>query len=150
MRCFLFTVLFHLDCNAENLNLRNLFYFDLGRNDMSGTIPDDWVEGNDNMRSLRHLYLDFNRFNGSLPDEWPELGGGRVKQLILNDNKLTGQVPGKYESMQSLNAVEIQNNDFSRIQKDLCKHSVFIGGELVALRADCDICDCQNFCDQCY
>lgn len=84
-----------------------------------------------------------------MPDEWSEIGRGRLKQLILNDNKFTGVVPGQYRSMNKLNAIEVQNNDFSELEKSLCDYSVFFAGEVIALKADCEICSCDIFCDDC-
>lgn len=48
----------------DGANLRSLFYFDLGRNKFSGTIPSSLAE---EFVRLRHLHLSHNRFSGTLP-----------------------------------------------------------------------------------
>ena len=133
----------------NNLGLRSLSYLDLGHNDFSGPIPEDWCTGHDSFRRLRHLHLDHNRFNGSLPQDFTQIGGGRLNQLTVQNNELTGVVPGDWDPITMLVTLEVQNNEFSGFGKNLCKLSVFHSGELASLRSPCDICSCgQPFCDQ--
>lgn len=132
-----------------NLNLRELSFLDLGRNDFSGNLPNDWWEqqGGQRFNSLRHLHLDHNRFSGSLPEEFPQIGLGRLNQLTLANNDFTGVVPGDWDPIDHLVTIDIRNNSFSEFGKDLCKMSVFSSGELATLRADCSICNCgAPFC----
>ena len=125
---------------------------DLGHNAFTGTIPNDWVEGNDVLVNLRVLYLDYNNFGGPLPQQWTSLGTGRMQSIVLSNNTFTGQVPGNYEVTNTLNIFDIEHNDFSSVDKDLCKLLVFDQGEISSLRLDCNVCGCQYFCDQgqCY
>jgi hypothetical protein len=45
----------------------------------------------------------------------------------------------------------MHNNMFTTdLDKDFCKQSVFLGGEMVEMKADCGICSCKdNYCDNC-
>ncbi|GAX27171.1 hypothetical protein FisN_13Lh278 [Fistulifera solaris] len=126
------------------LNLRNLFYLDIGRNAFSGTIPIDWYEGRDTMNNLRHLYADYNQFSGGLTYNFPTIGGGRIDQVSINDNQLTGDFPGGWDPINALEILHIENNQFSSLSKDFCIMSVFVGGEVTDLRSDCSICPCND------
>jgi hypothetical protein len=127
----------------KDLNLRKMYYLDLGRNQFSGTLPVDWASGT---TSLRHLYLDHNKFVGTIPDSYVHLGGGRVKILHVNNNKFTGTFPGGF-TPGFLESLELQHNNFDAFGKGLCLLSVFERGELTLLRSDCRICSCRSvFC----
>ena len=41
----------------------------------------------------------------------------------------------------------VQDNLFTGIDKEVCKQSVFISGEMVEFKADCDICECDPYCE---
>lgn len=136
-----------------NWNLRQLFYLDLGHNQLSGSLPSDWSEGRAAFIRLRVLYLDHNNLSGSVPSSLGLIGNGRITLLSLQNNALTGEFPGFPLHNNLLNVLEIHNNQFSSMDKhDICNQIVFNYGELVMLRADCDICRCKHFCDkdQCY
>ena len=45
--------------------------------------------------------------------------------------------------------MDISNNDFDEVDKDLCKLDVMEGGEMVEFRADCNICRCESLCHTC-
>lgn len=126
------------------LNLRNLFYLDLGRNSFEGTIPIDWYEGSNNMASLRHLHLDYNIFSGELNYNFPRLGSSRMDQIVLNDNQFSGEFPGGWDPLTALEVLRIHNNQFWSVSKDLCIMSVFVGGEVTDLRTDCAACGCND------
>jgi hypothetical protein len=132
-----------------------MIYLDLGKNLFSGTIPSDWVDGDATMINLKSLYLDYNHFNGSLPQQWYMLGNGTIEQLVMNDNWLTGEIPSEKGGnpnvvsnvFTNLTVLEIQNNAFTRFDKDICKQSIYSGvGWLAILNADCDICQCSDLC----
>ena len=72
---------------------------DLGRNQFSGTIPGDI---GDKYVWLRHLYLDHNNFVGSIPTNFPKIGNNRLETLGLNDNQLTGVVPGGHQILNQM------------------------------------------------
>lgn len=160
----------------SNLKLTHLYYMDLGRNKFSGTLPTEL--GTDYVR-LRHLYLDHNDFSGTVPNEVINAGDGRLHSLRLNDNKFTGEcqlskqrafccmcadnsssficsiigaLPGNHVFDTELNIYEVQNNEFTSMDKNTCNLWVFDGGELVDFQSDCAICDCGNkstMCQQC-
>ena len=66
---------------------------DLGRNQFSGTLPSDL---GDQFARLRHLHLDHNNFHGTLPESYISAGNGRLETLTVDNNQLTGAVPGDH------------------------------------------------------
>lgn len=128
----------------SGLNLRNLFYLDLGRNNFEGTIPVDWYEGRDTMNNLRHLLADHNSLSGVLSSSFPTIGSGRLDQVTLNDNQFSGDFPGGWDPVNALEVIHIENNQFSSLSRDFCIMSVFVGGEVTDLRSDCSICPCND------
>lgn len=132
----------------SNLGLRRLSYLDLGRNQLTGTFPDDWIDGRHALHRLKLLYLDHNQFTGPLPSQLGTLGRGRLQVLSLNDNLFSGQLPGFYNYTSFLNILEVQNNPLlhSMDQQGICRQVVFNGGEMVMMRSDCDICLCNYYC----
>ena len=132
-----------------NWNLRNVFLLDLGRNQLTGTIPADWVE---DMFELRILYLNHNKLSGSFPTSFPLIGNNRLWLLQVNDNQLTGVIPGGY-NIRQMDLTEYQNNLFTSMDTEMCRNIVFIGGEMISMRSDCGAtCPCEYYCsaDLCY
>ena len=129
----------------SSLRFSNVWYFDVGRNNLEGPLPEDvglqFVE-------LRHLLLDHNSFNGTLPESYINVGNGRLESFHIDHNQLTGQVPGNHDQRDKLVEFTLHNNSFTKLGKDTCKLSVFNGGEMVEFKADEDICDCSPFCGQ--
>lgn len=136
----------------ENMNLRHLWYLDVAFNRMNGSIPEDWSLGNNTFSQLHHLYLHHNRFSSTLPFSFSELGNGRMEQLLISDNNFSGTVPGYYRIRNYMQQLELQNNNFTSLTGDICGLIVFFGGEMVNMRADCEICTCPYFCGsgECY
>jgi hypothetical protein len=127
----------------ETFSWRQIYYFDLGKNQFSGTIP-----SMNDLVHLRHLYLDHNKFSGPLPSNWFDAGGGRMSQVIINDNDFTGQFPPEgYDVSTMLEAVEIHNNFFDQFNSDICRSSIWEEGELILLRANCGFCKCNVLCE---
>jgi len=126
------------------MRFRKLNFADLGRNKFTGTLPDDigekWVE-------LRYLWMDHNQFSGTIPYSYPTVGNGRVEVLSLNHNQLTGWVPGHFQHNKLLE-FNVHNNTFTGIDSTACRQSVFVYGEMVEYKAECDICDCDPFCER--
>lgn len=124
---------------------------DLSFNQMTGTIPEDFPRTAVN---LRHLYLEHNQFSGQPPVGLSTTGNERLIDLFLNDNQFTGSVPDEWsKGNKNLLTIRVQNNMFTQeLSKGVCDTYVFIGGEMVELGADCDICSCtkEGACDNCY
>ena len=77
----------------DNLNLGNIFYFDIGRNAIGGSIPDDI--GTD-FGELKYLHIDHNRLTSSIPDTIPHMANGRMISLLADHNQLSGVVPDNW------------------------------------------------------
>ena len=129
----------------SNLRWRNCQYFDVGRNDMTGRLPNDL--GNDFV-ALRHLHLDHNNFGGTLPLSYNDVGNGRLESLTINHNALTGVVSGKRRLDDKLVQFTLQENQFTALDKENCKLLIPFG-EMPELKADCDICRCDDFFNIC-
>jgi Leucine-rich repeat (LRR) protein len=141
-----------------------LKYLDLGYNQLTGTIPADWGQGMVGDRrttpslalpQLRSIVLEFNQLTGSLPKQWSaSLGSGCMQQIILNNNLLTGEYPGRFRNQSCLVTLHLQNNTLDKISKDVCALTVtddrggigggIGGGSLVDFRADCSVCPCDD------
>ena len=65
---------------------------DLGHNNFVGTLPSSF----ERFYALRHLALDHNDLNGTIPSVFPNIGNGRLETLYMNDNRLTGSIPGQF------------------------------------------------------
>lgn len=127
--------------------MRTLYYLDLGHNQFSGPLPNDW---DGNMISLRHLYLDHNSFAGTIPANFPQLGNGRISQIHLGSNLLTGTVPTGFEPLDKLNSFSVENNNITTpVDAAMCSLSVFELGVMVEMRTDCEICTCDFLCRSC-
>jgi len=100
--------------------------------------------------SFSHVYLDHNSFIGPIPPFYANLGKGRLRQLNLNDNMLTGEVPWGWEPRDQLTNLNVVNNNVTvPIDERLCEMSVFELGVMVEMRVDCDICTCDSLCHTC-
>jgi hypothetical protein len=130
----------------ENLRLRDLEYFDVGRNNLRGTLPEDV---GDDFVVLRHFFLDHNRFEGTIPETYPLAGSGRMISFFADHNQLTGSVPDNWSMFNKLVQYTVHENNFHTLGPLNCNFNVFAGGQLVELKADCNICTCQDiFCDE--
>ena len=135
----------------KGAKLGELYYMDLGRNKFSGTLPT--FEGYD---EIRHLHLDFNKFTGTLPSSVINAGEGKLVTLSVNDNHLTGAIPGDHIYYEYLVQFTTQHNNFTKMNFNSCKLEVFSYGDLVEFGSDCDICNCRTLnsdrimCDFCW
>jgi len=135
----------------EGAKLEKLYYMDLGRNKFSG--PLSTFEAYDD---IRHLHLDFNKFTGTLPSSVINAGEGKLNALSVNDNHLTGTIPGDHLYLEYLNQFSTQHNNFTKMTFNSCRLEVFSFGELVEFGVACDICNCKTLdsrrimCDFCW
>ena len=83
----------------SDLRWRQCVQFDVGRNLLTGTLPEDIGE---KFVNLRLLHLDHNMFRGTLPANYNNVGNGRLVALSLEYNRLTGMVPGEREIYDNL------------------------------------------------
>jgi hypothetical protein len=130
----------------RNLGLNELTYFDIGRNFIGGSLPDDI--GIDFME-LRYLHIDHNRLTDNIPNTIPStVGNGRLISFLANNNRLEGYVPDNFLMYNKLVQYTLHNNYFNYLGPNNCLLNVFEGGELVEFKADCNICSCDDiFCN---
>lgn len=120
---------------------------DLGRNQLTGTIPEM-----EKFVKLRHLSLDHNKLTGIIPESLIATGNGRLESLHLNDNALIGGVPGNHPFSNILVEFTVENNSLTQpLDKETCNMAVWAGGEMVEMKSDCEICNCKTvFCQNTY
>ena len=75
--------------------MRQLYFLDIGKNQLSGALSARFATGATN---LRHLHMDNNAFTGQLPGSYFEAGnggpaGGGLLVLTAHNNMLSGAVP---------------------------------------------------------
>jgi hypothetical protein len=128
-----------------NLKFRKCVYFDVGRNQLTGTLP---IELAETFVEIRHLHLDHNDFRGSLPEEYNSIGNTRLEAFTINHNRLTGWVPGERELYNKLVQFTLHENEFDGMSSDNCRMEVPYG-EMVEFKADCEICRCDGWFDLC-
>ena len=100
----------------NNLNLGNLLYFDVGRNNIGGSIPDDI--GID-YGELKYLHIDHNRLTGSIPDTIPLMANGRMISLLANHNELSGTVPDNWIMFNKLVQYTIHGTSSELVRQNL-------------------------------
>ncbi|VEU38666.1 unnamed protein product [Pseudo-nitzschia multistriata] len=83
----------------RNLRLRDLYYFDIGRNFIAGSIPEDI--GTDFVE-LRYLHVDRNRLTNSIPATIPPMASGRLISVLADHNRLEGTVPDNWTMFNKL------------------------------------------------
>jgi hypothetical protein len=130
----------------QNLALSQLFYFDIGRNQISGTLPSDIGE---DFSRLHFLHFDHNRLNGTIPSSFPSAGNGRLYSLLADHNFLSGHVPDDWIIFNKISQYTLHDNNFDSLGENNCQLSIWAGNEMVEFKADCPICTCQDvFCDR--
>ena len=114
----------------EDMRLRSVTYFDVGRNLLSGKLP---VTLGEKFVSLRHLHLDHNYFTGTLPLSYNTVGNGRLESFSIDHNYLTGRVPGTRDLYNKLVQYTLHSNEFDSMSSNVCRMEV-PRGEMVELR----------------
>jgi hypothetical protein len=120
-------------------------YFDVGRNELSGTLPEDL---GDTFVDLRSLHLDHNHFRGTLPESYNDVGNGRLEAFTVDHNRLTGYVPGDRRLYNKLVIYTLHENRFWGLERDNCYLEI-PWGEMIEFKADCDICRCIGYFNLC-
>ena len=89
------------------------------------------------------------QFTGSIPESYPRIGNRKLKEIHLNNNQLSGEMPtdwfNGFDYQKHLLAIRVENNNLSgEFDKSLCELDVRSGkAEMVELGADCDNCSCK-------
>eukprot|EP00536_Pseudo-nitzschia_multiseries_P004287 jgi/Psemu1/187725/e_gw1.70.25.1 len=122
----------------QDMRLRAVIYFDVGRNQLTGTLPDDLGE---KFVAARHLYFDHNDFRGTVPASYNTVGNGRLESFAIDNNRLTGTLPGNRDLYNKLVQFTLQGNRFERIDSGNCRMEV-PQGEMVEFRCVYCICVC--------
>jgi len=112
------------------MRLRDCSYFDVGRNELTGTLP---VDIGKDFVSLRHLYLDHNNFTGTLPSSYNNAGNGHLEAMSVNHNQLSGFVFGERKMYNKLVQYTLHSNQFGGMGNQTCLMEV-PQGEMVELR----------------
>eukprot|EP00522_Entomoneis_paludosa_P007649 CAMPEP_0172464486 /NCGR_PEP_ID=MMETSP1065-20121228/50596_1 /TAXON_ID=265537 /ORGANISM="Amphiprora paludosa, Strain CCMP125" /LENGTH=80 /DNA_ID=CAMNT_0013220729 /DNA_START=1 /DNA_END=243 /DNA_ORIENTATION=- len=76
-----------------------------------------------------------------------------MEMFHVGHNELTGAVPGGYNPVEFMDSMELHDNKFTEpLSKEVCGLIVFLppASELANLKADCDICKCDYFCEPGY
>lgn len=127
----------------RQLRLRKLKYLDIGYNNMTGPLPQEWWRSGQ-LHRLKNLYVDHNRFTGSLPADFVQIANGRLSSFILSYNLFTGVFPGQWTPNRFIQAVDIRKSGFWAVDRNLCTRNVFAGGEMTTFRSDCAVCPCRD------
>jgi len=85
--------------------LSSLSFFDLGTNQISGTIPSF-----KSARNLTYLWLNQNLFSGTIPQDLPQ---PNIVQLELSQNILSGAIPDEFAKMTQLEYLDLSLNKLS-------------------------------------
>lgn len=83
-------------------------HFHLGRNQLSGEIPDQLFSSN---MTLKHLLLDQNQLTGKIP---PTLGLVQTLEVVrLDRNSLDGSIPSTLKNLTLMHELFLSNNKFT-------------------------------------
>ncbi|KAI3748953.1 hypothetical protein L6452_12416 [Arctium lappa] len=117
---------------ASLMNLTNLRFLQLGRNELVGSIP-TWF-GRE-LSDLRSLDLRSNNFDGNIPQELCYLT--KIRILDLADNNLSGNIPRCFNNFSVLSGKESGLNDAYIIYSNSTKQ--YIISESVVMKGREDV-----------
>ncbi|KAL8204620.1 hypothetical protein R6Q57_010243 [Mikania cordata] len=104
-------------------SLIEIFRLDLSINQLSGDLPDCWM----NITDLYYLNLESNNFSGKIPTSMGSLLF--MAMLSLRSNKLTGELPSSLKNCTMLILLDVGENSLSG------RIPAWIGTSLTLLRA---------------
>ncbi|PWA83465.1 Leucine-rich repeat-containing protein [Artemisia annua] len=85
---------------------RSLKVLDLSNNNLSGVIPDCWL----NWPNLSVISFQNNNFSGEIPQSVMELPS--LESFNIRNNSLSGEIPASLLNLKSLQILELAENDF--------------------------------------
>ena len=91
--------------NDPAASLNTVINLQLGGYNLAGKIPEDFAV---NMSSLKSLYLNDNQLTGTIPGELGKLYG--LRRLYVYSNKLTGVLPVSLQDCGLLETIDVSNN----------------------------------------
>lgn len=94
----------HFFCGLTD-ETHGLVNLDLGRNQLSGELPDCWMK----WPSLKYLSLSNNNISGSIPKSLGLLSD--LLSLNLNGSRLSGQIPSTFQNCTKLLKVDLGDNE---------------------------------------
>lgn len=97
----------HVLCNISTEYPNSLSIFHLGGNQLSGEIPDCWM----NWPSLQVINLGNNKMSGTIPRSLGLLA--KLLSLNLFSNFLSGPIPSALQNCSMLIKIDLSGNDFS-------------------------------------
>ncbi|KAL6123423.1 hypothetical protein ACLB2K_075945 [Fragaria x ananassa] len=98
----------HFFCDAKT-GPKLLVFLHLGNNNLSGNIPDCWM----NWLDLQAISLENNNLTGNIPSSMGYLRG--LSALHLRNNKLSGELPQYLQNCTNLVVVDLSENQLSGV-----------------------------------
>ncbi|GLU06071.1 hypothetical protein SLE2022_231340 [Rubroshorea leprosula] len=95
-------------------NLSNLYLLDLTDNQIEGPIPvsNETTPGLDMLVNTKHFHLGKNKLSGKIPEQIFSSNMALV-HVLFDSNKLTGPIPSTLGLVQSLQVIRFNNNSLS-------------------------------------
>ncbi|WOK95895.1 putative leucine-rich repeat receptor-like protein kinase [Canna indica] len=94
--------------------LSHLQYLDLADNQLNGTLPTSATEGSglDRLWAAQHFHFNKNQISGPIPSDLFN-SSMTVMHILLDNNKLTGEIPDTIGLVNSLRILRLDNNSLN-------------------------------------